>query len=757
MKVFANIDALENEQPPYNALSEKEVGVLCNELRRVIRDLIPLRKSEKATSEYYRRYLCPEDRHQSALNWKRIQSQLVPSVAEKYSIEEYKPSRKEVSFPEEIFHQALIRVLADDRYSFGYLYWLLCSRYNRVAETEVYKDIIVTDKAVEYAVDFDIDELYERFNALDAVDRMDYLEIRLIESKRFDVEGGGAQLKILKKRFEDVAEYIKDIAQKRLSYLDQSLSHPSSHVKAVPQYVDSTEFIESGQSSYLTFYNFKACSVDVSQYPFSLPLERYKVTRTEKGLEDASHILVDILHNVYKQVGFARNEAADEIISDTKKLLRDLNWSFYADCLNYWGEDFEEIHRLAKLWSVNTIKCLVSAFQNDVLPKPLPAFGDTSIPNYRSEVWRRCNLFRKTISEYCLYLAMNMLRQVNFNPYHEIYSVIPFNYYGADYTTVVSAAKKKRLKTEKDREATDFLANCSKLRPYLENRLAALDGKGVSDPDSVNERRQIVSDLIEMADSYLTHLEDQGVTGRKALEYAFDLWVWLVRGTIDYIIKINFSETSRLLNQVDSDEEAERLNNTGRQYVSFHHMFNSQMVQVQRDFRASLAQSKPVNTVTPLTTEDIEPITIEAIDRIIQSVMPGLLESKPSGQNNDDAPGYYKFNGITDDDLKQVYACICGYQKGGKFIDGVRKEVTESDFVDCIKSAKMCRVFVRGNMTRIKYAIKILKDYAENGWLDAVCEDLGLSAEEATGSNGYHFSDDYEAKFPIKQRKIGDA
>lgn len=615
MKVFENIDAFEHERPTFSGLSEEEIADISREMRRIISDLAPLRKSRKATEEYYHNYLCQSEiieRYEEKMDMLRMCQPGRPEYP-------YKPSGKETHFSEDILHPALIKVLEDDRYSFGHLYWLMCSRVNRQMGFAFYDDIVVSNKVIEYATDFDVEDLHAKYKSIgDAVDSLDYLDIRLIESKKFDADPDDEVLTKLRNRFESVANYIKELGEKRLASLDKYVSHPEGQVKEVPSYVDSIGYIESGKTEYLTYYDFRACPVNVSKYPFFVRLGTRQITRTERGLEDASPIMKEILHNVYKQVGFAGGTEAEDIFKETKHLLKSLHWCFIDECHNQFGDDFDAIYTHTKWWTLHTARCLNSTFRDDVLPEansPVPEFD---VPNYRADAWMKCNFFRKVMIEYCIYLTVNLVHQMSFNPYKDVHKVIPFNYYGDDYEKVTSAAQKKKLKTEKDREATEYLANCSKFRPYLEKRLSVLDGKQINDPVSVEERHHIATDLIEMANSYLGHLEDAGITDAAALKYAIELWSWIVHGTMDYLIKADLMENYNCVMPSDltTEEEAERNENTGRQYVSFRSCFNVQMTQAQHEFITYNLSLDRDGAPLKDFADEVEPLEVNDDDKI---------------------------------------------------------------------------------------------------------------------------------------------
>ena len=583
MKVFENIDAFEQERPTFSGLSEKEIADLSRELRRIIKDLMPLRKSRKATEEYYHNYLCQSEiieRYEEKMDMLRL---CQPGRPE----QPYKPSGKETHFPEDTLHSALIQVLKDDRYSFGHLYWLMCSRINRQMGIAFYDDIVVSDKVIEYATDFDVEELHAKYKSIgDAIDSLDYLDMRLIDSKKFDPDSDDKVLAKLKERFEGVANYIKELGEKRLTSLDKNVRRPCGQVREIPLYQDSIGYIESGKTEYLTYYDFTKCPIDVSLYPFSVHLGTYSITRTERGLEDASPILNDILQNTYKQVGFAGGSEAEDIFKDTRELLQWLHRTFIEEAHSLYGDDFDRMLTLSKWWTMNTARCISAAFNTDVLPESNSPVPEAGIPDYRSDAWLKCNFFRKTMSEYCLYLTVNAVIQFSYNPYRTVHSVIPFNFYGDKYDEVVSCASSKRIKTEKDRIATSFIHNCGHFRSYLEERLSTLDGKDINAPDAVSERHLIASDIIEMANSYITHVEEAGVSDPAAQKYAFEFWNWFVRCTMEDIIDTDFSKKifQPLPPEVKSEEDLVVIHNTSEQYKSFCLYYNRQSVQVQKEF-----------------------------------------------------------------------------------------------------------------------------------------------------------------------------
>ena len=401
-----------------------------------------------------------------------------------------------------------------------------------------------------------------------------------------------------------------------------SYSGFSGQVKEKPSFVDSMGFIESGKTDYLTYYDFAMCPMDVSRYPFSVHLGAYQISRTARGLEDAPPILYDILGNVYRQVAIVGAIEADAILQNTKQLMKSLFECFTGECRRQFNDDFGEVLQRAKWWTMHTSRCLNDVYSVEVLPganSPSPECGFT---NHRVDAWQRTNSFRETMIDYCIYLTVEYALHSPCSPYKDVHGIVPFNYYGDDYERVVSAAQKKKLKTDSDRVATDYLTNVMRFRPYLESRLAVLDGKEMDDPVAVEERNRIAKDLIEMANSYLLHIEEAGVTAPAIQKYAIELWDWIASRTMEIMIEsdLSWNHCCFLPSELSSEENTRVINNTSAQYSSFRKTFNRQFVKSKAEFIGGMAEA---DTQTGL--DDEEPIE-EIIDEI---PTPGPKKGKP--------------------------------------------------------------------------------------------------------------------------------
>ena len=78
-------------------------------------------------------------------------------------------------------------------------------------------------------------------------------------------------------------------------------------------------------------------------------------------------------------------------------------------------------------------------------------------------------------------------------------------------------------------------------------------------------------------------------------------------------------------------------------------------------------------------------------------------------------------------------------------------KMDQKTFEDCVSHAYFTPLYIEGNKVNILYTISQLKCYYEDQWLDAVCEDLGVSRKRITQRPP---SKDFRKEFPtLKQQK----
>lgn len=163
MKVFENIERFVRESGEFGqpkAVSDEEFR---QGLKKLVESVIPLRKEEgKCISTY---------------NKVRDELPMTSYIAEKESC-----FGDDISLGQRVVDSAMLKVIYDDRYSFGFLYWDLIKKYDYL---DMYKDPEAPYRKglIEYAVDFDLEETVEGFWKQNLNDRLAYAEGKLRKSK----------------------------------------------------------------------------------------------------------------------------------------------------------------------------------------------------------------------------------------------------------------------------------------------------------------------------------------------------------------------------------------------------------------------------------------------------------------------------------------------------------------------------------------------------------------------------------------------
>lgn len=186
MKVFENI--------------QKSDYLYKEKLTEIVNELTPIRGSERDTKRYYDENLSSDIRFKK---WKDERKDAILNVCLDINphLSSFKLGEKEIPHNEApMYRYALLDVLSDDKYSFGYVYWLLASERNRELGYAYY-DCVFGEDSIDYSIRFDIEEtIKEYYKIKDAEERYDYISRIMSESDAHTYNGE------LKKRFNLACE-----------------------------------------------------------------------------------------------------------------------------------------------------------------------------------------------------------------------------------------------------------------------------------------------------------------------------------------------------------------------------------------------------------------------------------------------------------------------------------------------------------------------------------------------------------------------
>ena len=162
MKVFQNIEAM----------AEKSRPEFIPDLKRVVNDLIPLRRDRNKTEKYIDEHLL------SDLRW-------MNSTDKKYfSYHEGEIPRLDA----QRFRWDLLEVISYDQFSFGFAYWALGVTENQIAE-QVLSPCVFAQEEIMYHIDFDLEEIRERVREMPSQERKYYLDKILLASQTNSYDG----------------------------------------------------------------------------------------------------------------------------------------------------------------------------------------------------------------------------------------------------------------------------------------------------------------------------------------------------------------------------------------------------------------------------------------------------------------------------------------------------------------------------------------------------------------------------------------
>lgn len=199
MKVYENIDRLNIPE------SEKQ------ELKKHIANLASLRRRCDLTDIYVSRYLQTDKLYrdycddiiifgQNAIG-AVVDGQLLSEIDSEPNGFKQQDGSLRVDAAERM-RGIIISVIEDDRFSFGYLYQNLWTEQNR--KGGYIHDCVADKSKVEYAVDFDVDELKNNISNIESLNsRLEYINSKIIESITAPYSG------VLKETFNQICNFYR--------------------------------------------------------------------------------------------------------------------------------------------------------------------------------------------------------------------------------------------------------------------------------------------------------------------------------------------------------------------------------------------------------------------------------------------------------------------------------------------------------------------------------------------------------------------
>ena len=168
MKVFENIDKY--DLFPTYQLSEEEDEKFAADLKQIVTDLIPIRHLGRKTRQYFSSHLCLD--HNIAEH-KALHTKYTSGGQ---SCPEYQPKPGEYKWSSDMLQPALIAVLDDDKYSFGYIVNLLNFDLADRRGPNRWSWREISESMIEFSLKFDYDEIKAKVDSMTSYkEKRDYL------------------------------------------------------------------------------------------------------------------------------------------------------------------------------------------------------------------------------------------------------------------------------------------------------------------------------------------------------------------------------------------------------------------------------------------------------------------------------------------------------------------------------------------------------------------------------------------------------
>jgi len=720
MKVFDNIQKWKKDAMASASADEANISLFEDELMRIITELIPLRDSEKLTRAYYEnilRYTTHAKEHYRLMKEQELNGMKVESY-------EYTPRKGECILPEDELHSALLQIIKDDKYSFGYLYWLLGTECNRQAGFAMYSDVVIPKEIIEYAIKFDFEETKAKGEKIaNSDERRTFYILQKAESALVLNEDYEPRLASLKTTYESKLDVLCELIDKQ-QQIEISKTRPQMTSRA-KRCINTSESIgreehleEIEEDDYLVAYDFDNCPINVAMEPYNTNLASYHITKTIGGLSDNDPVFSDLIFNLCDELIQANQEEANLIFNSARDLLKSLFRSFIIRAYRVKGGDFEAVLSDCKYWCAHSVNLIHAAHGRCKIPVDLRFMRceDGEIAYIANS--KNLMFFRYEISEYCFQLIQSFVMEFPDHPYHAVYNTIPFSYEPFRYFSMKERISSIKILTKEERIYAEFIPNCGGFQNNLTTKLRKLDkysGKG----ELYSKQKEALCDsFVTMADDYLKHLELDGVKDYGSLHFAIMLWCWFVRGMVDIIFdhEIDQLELKKTSDETLNEETKFSLVRQIREYQSVKTLILKRLVPIQKDFYDNY-KSGTEQTVTITDNKGVVSSGIE---------YPGNNDEQHKTQVVKKAffspRGYAKIN------TQAIYQYT---------LDRLKTKITLEDFEEAIMYADFKKLLEDGAEIRAKdYPLIIihkLRDLFDRDWYDACCENLGMTATRVSG------------------------
>lgn len=739
MKVFDNIHKWAAEHKTEIDSAAGYPTDIENVLVSIVTDLMDLRKSRALTRQYYDNRLRLST-HASE-HYRVLREQALNGIEIKDW--DYKPREGEYEVPEELLHNALLSVIMDDKYSFGYLYWHLATEVNRTMGL-TYKDAVIPEEVINYAVDFDIDELKKEFMSKPTPqEKKIFAVVRRAESALVLNLDNNEILARLKEKYETAAKVLIEVAEQEMGINGAEQSNPTPTQPDQPQKGNGQAdrqgaLKEMKQAKAENEPHRKLAELETGKlFRHESDLFYFNIWGTEydklmeaakvKGIESDGYkqfvdketnasAFVQWLTKRFRWLVCASQLDVEMTFAETRDMLRDSLKSFLQRLPKQYDHMSLDLFSDIANWARKVLPLSMTAFAEaedyiDELVKKGTLGGEEEI-----NVRKCMSLYHYLLCKYANALVLSAFTEISEKQGWGFPKHIFYNFWGSDYEQLRADAEKQLIKSDDEHRMINCFRNYDHFYEQFNSQAIAFASDKVNSKSYNAHKKELKEWLHRLEVDYLNRIRSQGSPAKVELEYALEAWSL----NTALAVMVEFAH----MGEQAHDELYESNDWSDEAYGRFSAMLivNSEMTSV---IGSTLLQKR----------EEFHQ-NLERLKESPKETTPPVVVEKASEEDASDSKG--------GPEQKEKYFpigfCTINVEVIYKFIkDKEVTDLTQDDFQYAIDYADFSALLADAKKKHCAdypaCIIMHLKDKFEDDWYEAACKSIGKTKARVSG---YH-------------------
>ena len=255
-------DNLENYEIPQGFhLTADEEEQFASDLKEIVAALIPIRGSKLKTRKYFNSHL----RHTSNEREAQEDPDLPPGFYDPNK--EYKPLPGEYTWNSDLLQPALLDILKDDKYSFGFVVNYLDADLQSRNNDHVLWHGTISDAAIKFSLAFDVEEIRAKAKSIaDLNERLSYLNTKLTDYKLYDGLDRDEEEWLGGPVFQALQALIEEA--KNEQQIEEKKARSKAHAQPEQNPTPPRTFKQSVKKRYVgdVLYDFSLCSLPQFAY-----------------------------------------------------------------------------------------------------------------------------------------------------------------------------------------------------------------------------------------------------------------------------------------------------------------------------------------------------------------------------------------------------------------------------------------------------------------------------------------------------------